>query len=170
MTVNAFASSVRSALLASCAICAGCGGIELAANNDGAVRDSPAVSDTRNDLSRDGIADAAMDAGRDMGVGTDGMDVTDAINDGPSPDCPSSVVGKVFFDACAPNSCATGEYCRYSEGRFQSDFGACVTIPACCSATCACILDQLPYTSCLDAGCSDEKGSIIVTCQQIPPP
>jgi hypothetical protein len=161
------------AMLAWSVGCAGCGGIAIGAGDDGGGRDSRFVSDATNDHIVDAISEVTDDTADDgYDGGGDGPSARDAITDSlvdASLDCASKLVGEMFFDACTPASCAPGEYCAYSEGRFQANYGFCATVPACCSGRCGCIIDHVPFY-CLDASCSDNAGSIVLTCQRALPP
>jgi len=139
----------------------GCGGLASSNTHDARSDGTPPPLDASVDALVDSAAiDLTTDSAADSPV-----DAPTYHGDA----CPI-VYGPPSFDGgCSDNSCSSSEYCLYSEGMYQKNFRRCVTIPDCCVAmpTCACIL---AIDHCFDAGCSEDGGRIILTCERPLPP
>jgi hypothetical protein len=145
----------------------GCGGMVVGkGQSDGAVRDSGAPKDSTVSHTDADESGEAPDGSTDSTVDVSPSDASqDQISD-----C-SREAGAPFEDACTPSTCAAGEYCGYSESTTGGkSLGRCITIPSCCemTPTCGCVLASIE--ACVDAGCTDTSGHIVVTCVEPPPP
>jgi hypothetical protein len=122
--------------------------------------------------SPDASTDRPLESGpEDAPPGDATLDINEGSLDGISADSEACAItmGTTLFDACTYDSCGPSDFCGFSEGPAQKNYGICLTVPACClpNPTCACILATLP---CNSPKCSDDEGRIILTCERPLPP